>query len=378
MARVLIAVDKFKGSLTAAQVGAAVAEGIRQARPRTSVSVVPIADGGDGTVAAALAAGFAAMLVIATGPTGERVATRYARRGDTAVVELADVCGLARLPGGQLAPMTATSRGVGEVITAAIGAGCTRVVLGLGGSASTDGGAGLLQALGARLRDADGVEIGHGGAGVAAVATVDLTLLRERMAGIHVTVAADVDNPLTGTRGAATVYGPQKGADDTQVATLDAALTRWADLVATTVGADCRDVPGAGAAGGVGFAAVAVLNAVTAPGIDLVLDLADFGAHLADTDLIVTGEGTLDEQTLHGKAPAGVAAAASGIPVVAVCGRNTLPAHRLRSAGIEAAYALLSIEPDVQRCFTDAEALLTRLGAHIAEQHLPAEAGVIG
>ncbi|MFI6044631.1 glycerate kinase [Nocardia sp. NPDC051321] len=372
MPRVLIAPDKFKGSLTAAQVGAAVAAGIRQVLPDASVLVVPVADGGDGTVAAALAAGFASIPVVATGPTGEPVDTCYARRGDLAVVELADVSGLLRLPDRKFAPMSATSRGTGEVIAAAVDAGCRRVVLGVGGSAGTDGGAGMLRAAGARLLDAEKAEIGDGGAALADVATIDLTALRERLAGVEFTVACDVDNPLTGSRGAAAVYGPQKGADDRQVAALDAALTHWADIVAATTGTDRRDLPGAGAAGGVGFAAVAVLDAILAPGIELVLDLADFGNHLSGTDLVVTGEGTLDEQTLHGKAPAGVAAAAhaAGVPVVAVCGRNILPEARLQSAGFTAAYSLVEIEPDIHRCFTEGEELLQRLGTHIAEQHL--------
>ncbi|KAA8884359.1 glycerate kinase [Nocardia colli] len=372
MTRVLIAPDKFKGSMTAAQVGAAVAAGIRQVLPHASVTVVPVADGGDGTVAAALAAGFEAIPVTATGPTGEPVDTTYARRDNLAVVELADVSGLLRLPGGTFAPMSATSRGTGEVIAAAIDAGCRRVVLGIGGSAGTDGGAGLARALGARLLDADGSEIGDGGAALAEIATIDLTALRNRMADVEITIACDVDNPLTGPRGAATVYGPQKGADDTQIAALDGALAHWADVVTATTGTDHRETPGAGAAGGVGFAAVAILDATLAPGIELILNLADFANHLTDTDLVITGEGTLDEQTLHGKTPAGVATAAltAGIPVIAVCGRNTLPETRLQSAGFKAAYSLLAIEPDINRCFTEGEELLKHLGTHIAKHHL--------
>ncbi|WP_433679023.1 glycerate kinase [Nocardia sp. CA-119907] len=373
MTRVLIASDKFKGSLTAAQVGAAVRTGIHRIRPDAEVSVIPIADGGDGTVAAALAAGYEAVLVTAPGPTGEPVCTAYARRGDIAVVELADVSGLVRLPGGEFAPMTATSRGTGEVIAAAIAAGCRRVVLGIGGSAGTDGGAGLLRALGARLLDADGAEIGDGGAALARLHTIDLATVRERLAGVEVTVACDVDNPLTGPRGAAAVYGPQKGADGDQVAALDAALTHWADCVAAATGTDLRDRAGAGAAGGVGFAAVTVLDARLRPGIELVLELVGFGERVAGADLVVTGEGMLDEQTLYGKAPAGVAAAArsSGVSVVAVCGRNTLPTRRLRESGFSAAYALADIEPDIARCFAEGELLLERLGMRIAAEHLP-------
>lgn len=372
MPRVLIASDKFKGSLTAAAVGQATAAGIREVLPDAAISIVPVADGGDGTVAAALAAGFTAVPVTATGPTGTPVDTAYARRGDLAVVELADVSGLVRLPSGAFAPMTATSRGAGEVIAAAIAAGCRHVVLGIGGSAGTDGGAGLLRALGARLLDATGAEIGDGGAALAQIHTLDLAGLRERTATVAFTVACDVDNPLTGPRGAAAVYGPQKGTDETQVATLDAALDHWADVVAATTGRDLRGAPGAGAAGGVGFGAIAVLDARLAPGIELVMDLVDFDSELAAADLVVTGEGTLDEQTLHGKAPAGVAAAAvaAGVPVVAVCGRNTLPQWRLHESGFAAAYSLLSIEPDVRRCLTEGEVLLRQLGARIATEHL--------
>lgn len=373
MTRVLIASDKFKGSLTAAQVGAAVRAGIHRLRPGAEVSVVPIADGGDGTVAAALAAGFEAVLVTASGPTGEPVCTAYARRDNIAVVELADVSGLVRLPGGKFAPMTATSRGAGEVIAAAIDAGCRRVVLGIGGSAGTDGGAGLLAALGARLLDADGAEIGDGGAALARLHTIDLASVRERLVGVEITVACDVDNPLTGRRGAAAVYGPQKGADGNQVAELDSALTHWADRVAVATGNDLRERPGAGAAGGVGFVAVAVLGARLRPGIELVLELVGFAERVADADLVVTGEGMLDEQTLYGKAPAGVATAAgfAGVPVVAVCGRNRLPAERLHDAGFSAAYALADIEPDIARCFAEGELLLERLGVQIAAEHLP-------
>ncbi|GAB3856923.1 glycerate kinase [Nocardioides maradonensis] len=371
MPTVLIASDKFKGSLTAAQVAEAVGAGVRRTRPDADVVAVPVADGGDGTLAAAVAAGFAFVPVIATGPTGDPVATGYARRGEVALVELADACGLVRLPGGP-APLTASSRGVGEVVAAALEAGCTRVVLGIGGSASTDGGAGMVAALGARLLDAAGADLPEGGAALADLAAVDLEPLATRLAGVDVVVACDVDNPLIGPVGAAATYGPQKGADPDQVRLLDDALGHFADVVARATGDDHRDVPGAGAAGGVGFAALALLGARLHPGIDLVLDLVGFRSALADADLVVTGEGALDEQTLHGKAPAGVAAAAraAGVPVVAVCGVNHLDDARLRAAGIGAAYALTDVEPDLQRCLTDGGPLLERLGAQIAAEHL--------
>ncbi|HET8600741.1 MAG TPA: glycerate kinase, partial [Segeticoccus sp.] len=281
---VVVAPDKFKGSLTAEQVAAAVGSGLRRV-VAADVVAVPVADGGDGTVAAALAAGYEPVSVRAAGPTGEPVRTTYARAGDLAVIEMADVSGLVRLPGGRQEPLTATSRGLGEVMAAAIDAGCRRLVLGIGGSASTDGGAGMLTALGARLLDAAGAPLADGGGSLGGLAGLDLAPLRARMGEVTVTVACDVDNPLTGPRGAAAVYGPQKGASAADVAALDAHLAHLADVVTATTGADVREEPGAGAAGGVGYAALAVLGARLRPGIDLVLDLVGFREKLVGADL---------------------------------------------------------------------------------------------
>ncbi|WP_371406431.1 glycerate kinase [Kribbella sp. NBC_00662] len=353
MVRVVVASDKFKGSLTSAEVATAVGAGVRRVHPDATVVAVPVADGGDGTLTAAVGAGFTHVPVVATGPTGQPVKSGYARLGDTAVVELADVSGLVRLPHGHLSPMTATSYGTGELIAAAIAAGCTRIILGIGGSASTDGGRGLIEVLiGARL---------------------DVEALRRRLRGVQVVVACDVDNPLTGPRGAAAVYGPQKGATVEQVAELDARLGEWADLVARVTGRDVRDASGAGAAGGVGFAALALLGAELRPGIELVLEMVGFEEQVVGADLVITGEGALDEQTLHGKAVAGVAAAArraDAVPVVAVCGVNRLEADELQEAGVRAAYALTELEPDVHRCIAEPEPLLEQLGERIAVEHL--------
>ncbi|HEY5844264.1 MAG TPA: glycerate kinase, partial [Mycobacterium sp.] len=348
MKHVLVASDKFKGSLTAAQVGEAVRNGIHRVLPQLDVVVVPVADGGDGTLAAAVAAGFEPVWMAATGPTGEQVQARYARHGDVAVVELADVSGLAQLPGGRLAPLTASSRGTGELIAAALDRGCRRIIVGIGGSAGTDGGAGLISALGGKLLGSDGQQIADGGAALADIDRVDLGGLHPALSSAEIVVACDVDNPLVGPTGAAAVYGPQKGASPDDIARLDGALGRWADIVQSATGADHRSTPGAGAAGGVGFAAIAMLGATLRPGIDLMLELVEFHQHLEDAMLVITGEGSLDEQTLHGKAPAGVASAAvaAGIPVVAVCGRNLLSDEQLRAAGVVAAYSLLDVEPD--------------------------------
>ena len=368
MPRVLVAPDKFKGTLPAADVARAVAAGLRRARPDVDVECLPVADGGDGTLDAAVSAGFERVPVTVSGPTGEPVETAYARRGDTAIVEMADACGLERLPGGVRAASTASSRGLGEVMAAALDAGCRELVVGIGGSASTDGGAGLLAALGAVTSPA----VPDGGAALAGVAALALDGLHPGLDGARVVVACDVDNPLTGPDGAAAVYGPQKGATPAEVQSLDAALGHWADVVARSSGADRRDDPGAGAAGGVGFALVAALGAELRPGIALLLDLLGFADRVAGADLVVTGEGSLDVQSLRGKAPVGVAAAAgaAGVPVVAVCGRRLLSDAELAAGGIAAAYALLDLEPDVATCLREPARLLEELGERVGRRHL--------
>lgn len=368
MTRVLVAPDKFKGTLPAYDVAHAVALGLRRVRPDAEVECLPVADGGDGTLDAAVSAGFDRVPVTVAGPTGEPVETAYARRGDTAVVEMADACGLVRLPGRVRAPLAASSQGLGEVLAAALDAGCRELVVGIGGSASTDGGAGMLAALGAVVSPA----VSDGGGGLRDVSALDLSPLHPGLADARVVVACDVDNPLTGPDGAAAVYGPQKGASPDDVVVLDRALGHWADVVARSSGADRRDVPGAGAAGGVGFALVAALGAELRPGIALMLDLLGFADRVAGADLVVTGEGSLDAQSLRGKAPVGVASAAgaAGVPVVAVCGRRRLTDAELTAAGIVAAYALLDVEPDLTTCLREPARLLVDLGELVARRHL--------
>lgn len=371
--RVLVAPDKFKGCLSAAEVAAAIARGLRTARPGLDVVELPVADGGDGTVEAALTAGYTAVHAPATGPTGQPSTARYARRGDRAVVELAAVVGLDLLPGGTPDPSGASTAGLGLVVRHALDAGVRELVLGLGGSASTDGGAGLVQALGARLRDADGHELPPGGAALARLASVDLTELASRLAGVRVLVASDVSSPLLGPDGAAAVFGPQKGADAHQVAQLDAALARWADVVAAATGTDHAGRPGAGAAGGTGFAALALLGGEMRSGIELVLDLVGFDQRLAGASLVVTGEGSLDAQSLSGKAPVGVLhrARAAGVPVVVVAGRSLLSPAESAAAGFAAVHPLSALEPDVARSMARAAPLLAETGAAIAHRWLP-------
>jgi len=369
---VVVAPDKFKGSLTAAEAAARIASGISAAAPGTTVSVIPVADGGEGTVLAAAAAGFDLVPVPARGPSGQLVTGWLAVRDRVAVVEAAQVSGLQLVPPESLQPLTASSYGTGQLIAAAADLGCREVILGLGGVACTDGGAGLAQGLGALLLDARGHLLPPGGGALPQLGQLDLEPLRARVAGITFTAALDVDNPLLGPRGAATVYGPQKGATPGDVALLDDALTHWADIVRATTGTDLRDAPGAGAAGGLGFGVLSLLNASARPGIRLLLELLGFAEALKGATLVVTGEGCLDSQTLHGKAPAGVLAAATavGVPVAAVAGRVDLTSPQWRAAGFAAAYALTDLAGDGVDPIASAADLAERAGALIARAFL--------
>ena len=321
--RVLIAPDKFKGSLTAAEVADHLARGLAGAGAQCRT--LPLADGGDGSVAAALASGFHPLPVDVHGATGERHRGVVAFDDDTAVVEVANTCGLSTLPGGTLAPMTASSYGFGEAVRAALALPRQHLVLALGGSASTDGGVGMLAALGYRFLDPAGQLVVPTAEQLGLVHFVDA---RQAVSldDTDVTVAGDVTSPLLGSTGAAAVFGPQKGATAEQVAELDAGLAHLVDAF-TRSGVDTAEAfaraPGSGAAGGLGFAAM-LLGAETVSGAEYFLDLLDFDRAAADVDLVITGEGRLDHQTLQGKLPAAVALRAAPKPVIAVVGRNDL------------------------------------------------------
>ncbi|WP_314220474.1 glycerate kinase [Streptomyces zaehneri] len=370
----LVAADKFKGSLTAVEVAERVTAGLRRVVADLEVEALPVADGGDGTVAAAVAAGFERREVRVAGPLGQEVSAAFAVRGDTAVVEMAEASGLQRLPAGVFAPLTASTYGSGELLRAALDAGVRTIVFGVGGSATTDGGAGMLSALGARFLDEDGEPVAPGGGGLAQLARADLSGLDPRLAAVELVLASDVDNPLTGPKGAPAVYGPQKGASPDDVETLDAALTHYAEVLETALGSKAAQyaaAPGAGAAGGIGYGALLV-GARFRAGIEVMLDVLGFASALERAELVITGEGSLDEQTLHGKAPAGVAAAAraAGKEVVAVCGRLALPPAALGRAGIRRAYPLTDVEPDVATCISDAGPILERVAEQIGRDFL--------
>lgn len=383
--RIVIAPDKFKGSLSAPEVCAHLEKGLqRGAGGNLEVLRIPVADGGEGTLDAAVGSGFTRRSAVVAGPTGEPVTADFAVRGNEAVIEMAAASGLALLPSGALvrgrpgptAARTATSLGTGQLIRAALDAGCNRIVLGVGGSATTDGGAGLLQGLGARFLDAGGNELPAGGAPLAHLDRIDFSWFEPRLKDTRFVLASDVDNPLLGAQGAASMFGPQKGATQQDVGMLDAALARFVEVLAREIGPDgpnnraikAAEAPGAGAAGGVGYAAIAVLAATRRPGIDVVLELTGLEQRLAGADLVITGEGSLDEQSLLGKTPMGVAraAAAQGVPVIAVCGRTTLHASQASAAGFEDVYALTGMESNVDRCIAEAAQLLEQLGTQIS------------
>jgi glycerate kinase len=287
------------------------------------------------------------------------------------VIEMADICGLQRLPAAVPAPVAATSYGLGRVVAQALDDGCRDIVITVGGSASTDGGAGMLMALGAEILDRRGEPIALGARGLVDAARLDLRLLHPGLRTATLTLAADVDSPLCGPLGAAAVYGPQKGVPAHEIAELDRGLTGWADLVEKATGADFRDAPGAGAAGGVGFAALAVLGARTRPGIEMILDLVELDRKLLGARMVVTGEGSLDGQSLRGKAPVGVSRCARtrGIPTFVAAGVSTLTNSEARAAGFDAVRTLHELEPDLARCTENAAELLTLVTERLIRDH---------
>ncbi|WP_104043515.1 glycerate kinase [Arthrobacter sp. ZGTC412] len=378
--RIIIAPDKFKGSLSAPDVCAHLEKGLqRGAGGNLDIVRIPVADGGEGTLDAAVGSGFTRRSAVVAGPTGEPVTADFAVRGNEAVIEMAAASGLALLPAGALvggrpgpaAARTATSLGTGQLIRAALDAGCNRIILGVGGSANTDGGAGILQGLGATFLDAEGNELPAGGAALARLDRIDFSGFDARLKDTRFVLASDVDNPLLGAQGAAVIFGPQKGATQQDVGLLDAALARFVEVLAREIGhraIKAAEAPGAGAAGGVGYAAIAALAATRRPGIDVVLEFTALAERLAGADLVITGEGSLDEQSLLGKTPMGVARAAAGqgVPVIAVCGRTTLEDSQARAAGFEDVYALTELESNVDRCIAEAAQLLEQLGTQIS------------
>jgi len=344
--RVLIAPQEFKGSLSAAEAAQAMAEGLRRALPGVELDLAPMADGGPGTVEALVAAGGGRLLTATVAdPLGRPVEAAWGllEEGRTAVIEMAAASGLVLLRSQERDARCASTYGTGQLIAAALEAGCRRLIIGLGGSATNDGGAGMAQALGARLSDEEGRDLPPGGAALARLARIDASGLDGRLRNCQVMGATDVTNPLCGPHGASAIYGPQKGASPADVEELDAALAHYAAVIERDLGKRVAEVPGAGAAGGIGAGLIAFLDAELRPGAQLVAEVVGLEKRIAAADLVVTGEGRLDAQTVYGKTVATVArlARGQGRPVVALAGRVDDAREACSTLGLEAALAIV-------------------------------------
>ena len=353
--RVIVAPDSYKGSVTALGVAEAIERGVRAVFPGAEVVKVPIADGGEGTVDALVVATKGRLEeTVVRGPLGEPVRAKWGVLGDgeTAVIEMAAASGLPLVPKERRDPRVTTTHGTGELVCAALDARLTKLVVGIGGSATNDGGAGFARALGARFLDEAGRELPEGGAALARLHRIDLSGLDPRLADARIVVACDVDNPLVGPRGASAVYGPQKGATPEMVRELDAALARYAEVARAATGRDVAKEPGAGAAGGLGAGLLLFTSAELRPGVSIVLESTGFEALVRGADLVITGEGRTDFQTAMGKAPVGVAAAAArhGVPVVCLSGGLGDGAEEVLAKGIDGVASVVPGPMSLEEC----------------------------
>ncbi|WP_278406629.1 glycerate kinase [Pseudomonas rhodesiae] len=369
--KIIIAPDSFKDSLSAAGVAQAIVEGLAQVWPDAQMIQCPMADGGEGTVDAVLAACHGELRrQTVHGPLGAPVQARWGWLADshTAIIEMAEASGLQLLPPDQRDACRTTTFGTGELIRAALETGARRIILAIGGSATNDGGAGAMQALGVQLFDADDQPLPPGGLALAQLARISLDSLDPRVAEVRFEIAADVNNPLCGPHGASAIFGPQKGASPQQVQQLDAALGHFADHCARVLPTDVRDEPGSGAAGGLGFAAKAFLGAQFRAGVEVVADLVGLDAAVRGADLVITGEGRFDAQTLRGKTPFGVARIARqhGVPVIVIAGTLGEGYEQMYSHGVDAAFALPSGPISLEQACSEAPRLLRERAADIA------------
>ncbi|NUW63554.1 glycerate kinase [Cronobacter sakazakii] len=369
--KIVIAPDSFKESLSAMDVAKAIEAGFREIYPQANYVCVPMADGGEGTVEAMVAAtGGQIITTPVTAPLGDKVDGFFGLLGDgeTAVVEMAAASGLHLVPAAQRDPRITTSYGTGELILAALERGVKAIIIGIGGSATNDGGAGMMQALGARFLDGEGRELAPGGAALARLERLDLSALDPRLAQVSVTAACDVDNPLCGEKGASAVFGPQKGATPAMVTELDAALRRFGEQLEAATGKAIISAPGAGAAGGMGAALLGMLNAELRPGIEIVIESLGLAQAVRDADLVITGEGRLDSQSIHGKTPVGVARVAKQFqrPVVAIAGSLTPDYQIVHEHGIDAAFSVIDRIVTLQEALDDAERNLRVTARNVA------------
>lgn len=363
--KVVIAPDSFKGSLSASEVADNIAKGVRKAVGSADILCIPMADGGEGTVRSLVdSTGGEIVNVRVKGPLLKEVEAFYGILGDrkTAVIEMAAASGLPLLRENERNPMKTTTCGTGELIGHALDRGCQNIIVGLGGSATNDGGAGMIRALGARLLDKDGNDVEEGGGSLGSIAAIDLSGLDKRLAGCRIIAACDVDNPLTGIRGASHVFGPQKGADAEMVKILDNNLEHFAEIVLKTTGIAIKDYPGAGAAGGLGGGLLAFLGAELKRGIDIVIEAAGLEEKIIGADLVITGEGMMDYQTQYGKTPYGVAMIAKkyGIPVAAIVGSIGRDAEVLYDMGFCGIFSIINRPMTLEEAVSSCAELLER------------------
>ncbi len=368
--RVVVAPDSYKGSVSAVGVAEALGRGVLRVFPEAEVRKIPIADGGEGTVEAMVTAtGGVVKQARVRGPLGEPVNACWGILGDgeTAVIEMAAASGLPMVPPERRDPRITTTYGTGELIQAALDAGLRRVIIGIGGSATNDGGTGMAQALGAKFLASDGTDLPLGGGALINLKTIDLTGLDPRLQETKITVACDVDNPLCGTRGAAAVFGPQKGATSEMVQELDAALMHFAQCAKTATGRDIAELPGAGAAGGLGAGLLFFTQAKLRPGVEIVLETVNFAEIVQDAAFVITGEGRTDFQTAYGKAPVGVAKVAKqfNVPVFCISGGLGVGADDVLAQGIDATMSICSGPMSLEECMKDGERLVEEAAARL-------------
>lgn len=357
--KIVIAPDSYKESLSATEVAQAIEKGFREIFPNAQYVSVPVADGGEGTVEAMIAATKGSVhSACVTGPLGENVDARWGMSGDgkTAFIEMAAASGLALVPPELRNPLITTSRGTGELILHALDHGAKNIIIGIGGSATNDGGAGMVQALGAKLCDANGTDIGNGGGSLISLNAIDVSGLDPRLEGCTLRVACDVTNPLTGEKGASRIFGPQKGATEALIVELDRNLAHYADVIKKSLHIDVKNVPGAGAAGGMGAALMAFLGAELRSGIEIVTQALNLEEHIHDCTLVVTGEGRIDSQSIHGKVPVGVANVAKKYhkPVIGIAGSLTRDVGIVHQYGIDAVFSVLTSIGTLEEAFRGA------------------------
>ncbi|MDA0148652.1 glycerate kinase [Vibrio sp. LaRot3] len=357
--KIVIAPDSYKESLTAMEVATSIEKGFQHVLPQAEYIKLPMADGGEGTVQSLVdATGGEIIHHQVTGPLGQQVEGFYGLLGDgkTAIIEMAAASGLHLVEPELRNPLLTTTYGTGELIRAVLERGVEHIIVGIGGSATNDGGLGMAQALGIRMLDSAGNPLGHGGGALANLATIDTSNLDPRLANVRLEVACDVDNPLCGAKGASHVFGPQKGATPEMVEQLDNNLSHYAEVMKTQLGKDVKEMAGAGAAGGLGAALLGLLDAELRPGIEIVMDAVNLSDVLKDADLVITGEGRIDSQTIHGKTPIGVARCAKqyDLPVIGIAGCLSADCGVVHAHGIDAVFAVVNRSVDLATALKEA------------------------